>query len=554
MIGNFEDIDVAALAADALEAAEDVGEFDFRETWKAVRTAVSPLAVAKESVVLSAELVKIAVGASDIGPEKRDWRFNDDAWESNAFYKRLGQSYLAFCKGAKNIVNDDADWRTRERAKFALEVTTSALAPTNTLLGNPAALKKAFDTNGKSLVRGLKNFASDVRHNGGMPSMVDSSPFTKGDNIAATPGAVVFRNEVLELLQYAPQTDSVYAIPTLLIPPQINKYYFTDLAPGRSLVEYSMQQGVQMYVASWRNPQNEQGDWDLDTYVSALLEAIDAINSITGRKKVNTIGFCAGGITMSAMLACMAASNDKRVNAISYAVTLLDWSTPSMMGMLHSKKLINHARRKSRRKGIISGQDLGSVFAWFRPNELVWNYWVNNYLMGEAPPSFDILAWNADSTNLPASLHAQFLDMFMDNAMKVAGEIQVLGEPVDLSKITADAFVVGAIDDHLTPWKGCYETTQLLGGNSTFVLSNAGHIAALVNPPGNPKASYLAGPKPGEDPVDWLNNAKKHTGSWWEHWSAWVGERSGDKIDAPASLGNKRFPELDPAPGTYIDG
>jgi polyhydroxyalkanoate synthase len=554
MIGNFEDIDVASLAADALEAAEDVGEFDFRETWKAVRTAVSPLAVAKESVVLSAELVKIAVGASDIGPEKRDWRFNDDAWESNAFYKRLGQSYLAFCKGAKNIVNDDADWRTRERAKFALEVTTSALAPTNTLLGNPAALKKAFDTNGKSLVRGLKNFASDVRHNGGMPSMVDSSPFTKGDNIAATPGAVVFRNEVLELLQYAPQTDSVYAIPTLLIPPQINKYYFTDLAPGRSLVEYSMQQGVQMYVASWRNPQNEQGDWDLDTYVSALLEAIDAINSITGRKKVNTIGFCAGGITMSAMLACMAASNDKRVNAISYAVTLLDWSTPSMMGMLHSKKLINHARRKSRRKGIISGQDLGSVFAWFRPNELVWNYWVNNYLMGEAPPSFDILAWNADSTNLPASLHAQFLDMFMDNAMKVAGEIQVLGEPVDLSKITADAFVVGAIDDHLTPWKGCYETTQLLGGNSTFVLSNAGHIAALVNPPGNPKASYLAGPKPGEDPVDWLNNAKKHTGSWWEHWSAWVGERSGDKIDAPASLGNKRFPELDPAPGTYIDG
>jgi polyhydroxyalkanoate synthase len=554
MIGNFEDIDVASLAADALEAAEDVGEFDFRETWKAVRTAVSPLAVAKESVVLSAELVKIAVGASDIGPEKRDWRFNDDAWESNAFYKRLGQSYLAFCKGAKNIVNDDADWRTRERAKFALEVTTSALAPTNTLLGNPAALKKAFDTNGKSLVRGLKNFASDVRHNGGMPSMVDSSPFTKGDNIAATPGAVVFRNEVLELLQYAPQTDSVYAIPTLLIPPQINKYYFTDLAPGRSLVEYSMQQGVQMYVASWRNPQNEQGDWDLDTYVSALLEAIDAINSITGRKKVNTIGFCAGGITMSAMLAYMAASNDKRVNAISYAVTLLDWSTPSMMGMLHSKKLINHARRKSRRKGIISGQDLGSVFAWFRPNELVWNYWVNNYLMGEAPPSFDILAWNADSTNLPASLHAQFLDMFMDNAMKVAGEIQVLGEPVDLSKITADAFVVGAIDDHLTPWKGCYETTQLLGGNSTFVLSNAGHIAALVNPPGNPKASYLAGPKPGEDPVDWLNNAKKHTGSWWEHWSAWVGERSGDKIDAPASLGNKRFPELDPAPGTYIDG
>jgi polyhydroxyalkanoate synthase len=309
-----------------------------------------------------------------------------------------------------------------------------------------------------------------------------------------------------------------------------------------------------MYVVSWRNPQIEQGDWDLDTYVSALLEAVDAINSITGRKKINTIGFCAGGITMSALLAYMAATGDKRVNAISYAVTLLDWSTPSMMGMLHSRKIIGHARRKSKRKGIISGQDLGSVFAWFRPNELVWNYWVNNYLMGEAPPSFDILAWNADATNLPGSLHAQFLDIFMDNAMRHAGEIQVLGQPVDLGTITADAFVVGAIDDHLTPWKGCYETTQLLGGDSTFVLSNAGHIAALVNPPGNPKASYLLGPTPGDDPGAWLEKAEKQTGSWWQHWSSWTGARSGNKVDARPSLGNKRFPELEPAPGTYIHG
>ncbi len=554
MIDDFENINVATLAAEALEAAEDVGEFGINETWKSIRTAVSPLAVAKETVVLGAELVKIAVGASDIEPEKRDWRFKDDAWESNGFYKRLGQSYLAFCKGAKSIVNEDADWRTRERAKFALEVTTSALSPTNTLLGNPAALKKAFDTNGKSLLKGAKNFVSDVRHNGGMPTMVDSSPFTKGENIAATPGAVVFRNDVLELLQYAPQTEKVYAIPTLLIPPQINKYYFTDLAPGRSLVEYAVQQGVQMYVVSWRNPQNDQGDWDLDTYVSALLEAIDAINSITGRKKLNTIGFCAGGITMSALLSYMAATNDKRINAVSYAVTLLDWSTPSMMGIFHSKKLTGLARNKSKRKGIISGQDLSSVFAWFRPNELVWNYWVNNYLMGEAPPSFDILAWNADATNLPARLHAQFLNIFMDNAMKKPGEIEVLGESIDLSKVTADAFVVGAIDDHLTPWKGCYETTQLLGGDSTFVLSNAGHIAALVNPPGNPKANYLAGPEPGEDPVEWLNQAEKHEGSWWEHWSGWASERSGNKIDAPELLGNKRFRVLDPAPGTYIHG
>ena len=552
MKSDFRDIDVGALAAEALEAANGVGEVDLRETWQAVRSAVSSLAVARESVALSAELAKIAIGKSDIEPEKRDSRFSDAAWKGNFFYKRLGQSYLAFCRGAKNIVNENADWRTRERAKFAIEVTTSALAPTNTLLGNPAALKKAFDTGGTSLVRGLKNFISDLRHNGGMPAMVDSSPFEKGKNIAATPGAVVFRNEVLELLQYSPQTEKVYATPTLLIPPQINKYYFTDLAPGRSLVEYAVRQGLRMYVVSWRNPGNDQGNWDLDTYVGALLEAVDAINSITGRKKINTIGFCAGGITMSALLAYMAATNDKRINAISFAVTLLDWSTPSMMGMLQSKKLIQIARRKSRRKGIIAGQEMESIFAWFRPNELVWNYWVNNYLMGEAPPSFDILAWNADATNLPAGLHAQFLEVFMENSFCTPGQAAVLGQPIDLSRITADAFIVGAIDDHLTPWKGCYETTQLLGGESTFVLSNAGHIAALVNPPGNPKASYLLGPEPGKDPVAWLDESEKHAGSWWEHWASWIGDRSGNKIDASESLGNKKYPVLHTAPGTYI--
>ena len=223
-----------------------------------------------------------------------------------------------------------------------------------------------------------------------------------------------------------------------------------------------------------------------------------------------------------------------------------------MMGMLHSKNIANLARRKSRRNGTISGRDLGRVFTWFRPNELVWNYWVNNYLMGNSPPSFDILAWNADSTSLPAGLHSQFLDIFLDNPLRTPGEMEVLGEPIDLGQISADAFVVGAIDDHLTPWKGCYETTQLLGGNTTFVLSNSGHIASLVNPPGNPKASYSLGPKPGDDAEAWLAAAEKHSGSWWEHWASWVGERAGDKINAPKSLGNKRFPVLHEAPGTYI--
>ncbi len=546
--------EVAERAAEALDAGEDAGEFDLKQTLKSLRAVVDPLAIAKETVKFGGELFKVAIGTSDIEPDKRDWRFKDESWHKNFLYKRLGQSYLAFCNGVYNVLGDGADWRTQERARFALNVTTSALAPTNYLLGNPAAMKKAVETKGMSLVRGAGNFVHDMRHNGGMPSMVDASPFVKGENIAATPGSVVFRNELLELIQYRPTTETVRSIPMLIIPPQINKYYFLDLAPGRSLVEFAVSQGIQMFMVSWRNPGKEEGDWNLNSYVGALLEAIDAVNSITRSRKVNTIGFCAGGITMSAMLSYMAAKDDDRINAIGYAVTLLDWSTPSMVGMLHSEKLSGLTKRRSKRKGIISGQDLGKVFAWFRPNELVWNYWVNNYLMGENPPSFDILAWNADVTNLPAGLHAQFVDIFLHNGLTKPGSVQVLGTPLNLGDITADAYVTGGITDHLTPWQGCYRTTRLLGSDCTFVLSNAGHIASLVNPPGNPKATYFTGPEPGDDPDAWQAEAEKKQGSWWEHWVEWVHQRAGEEKNAPKTLGNTKYAELESAPGTYIHG
>lgn len=551
---EHDGLEIAERAASALEAGEDAGELDLKHTLRSLGKVVSPSAVAKETVILGAELFKVAIGTSDIAPDRRDWRFKDEAWQSNPVYKRLGQSYLAFCRGANGILGTGADWRTQQRAKFALDVATSALAPTNTLLGNPAAIRKAVETKGMSLVRGLGNLVTDVRHNGGMPKMVDDSPFIKGKNIAATPGAVVFRNDLLELIQYRPSTDTVKSIPILLIPPQINKYYFLDMAPERSMVEYSVSQGIQTFIVSWRNPSESDCDWNLDSYVSALLEAIDAINSITRTKKINTMGFCAGGITMSAMLSYMAANDDHRVNAIAYAVTLLDWNTPSQVGALQSEELIRVTKKRSKRKGVTSGRDLGMVFAWFRPNELVWNYWVNNYLMGENPPSFDILAWNADAANLPSGLHSEFLDIFLHNQLTRPGAVEILGTPLDLSTITADAYVTGATNDHLTPWKGCYRTTQLLGGNCTFVLSHAGHIASLVNPPGNPKASYYVGSKPGLDPDAWQERAKKTQGSWWEHWANWIGERAGNEKAAPRTLGNKKYPELEAAPGTYIHG
>ncbi len=545
---------IAQQAVENLQAAEDIGEFDVTEVLKSLMMVVDAGAVGKEFLKLSAESLKILAGMSELAPVKGDNRFKDTAWQKNPFFKRLGQGYLAYSRAMENILSEKGSWRNQERAKFTVDVVTSALAPTNFFWTNPEAIKEAFDTGGMSVVRGWRNWLHDLQHNGGMPTMVDASPYVKGDNLAATPGAVVFRNDVLELLQYTPTTAKVCALPTLIVPPQINKYYFLDLAPQRSLVEYATANGLRVFMVSWRNPQPEQRDWNLDTYVSALLEATDAMLSITRQRRFNALGFCAGGITLSCLAALMAANDDKRLNSIGYAVTLLDWDTRAMIGMLHSRKLIGKAKKASREKGVISGKDLGALFAWFRPNDLVWNYWVNNYLLGRNPPSFDILAWNDDSTNLPAALHGQFLDIFLNNDLARPGKVKVLDTPIDLRDITVDAFVTGALNDHLTPWAGCYQTTQLLGSkNVEYILSHAGHIASLVNPPGNPKASYYVGGRPGPDPDAWREKAERRTGSWWENWVEWTRKRSGEERAAPKTLGNKKYPALEPAPGKYIN-
>lgn len=537
----------------ALEGGEDVGELEIVEAVKSLFSVLDFRGIPKNLRALSFELLEISRGQSEREIPHKDWRFKDESWQHNPFYKRMAQSYLAWCDATRNSLSDNTDWRTRERAEFMVEALLSTLAPTNTLAGNPAAIKEAINSGGMSLVRGWSNLVDDLINNKGMPRMVDETPFVKGENIAATPGAVVFRNEVLELLQYQPATAEQYATPMLLVPPQINRYYFTDLAPGRSLVEYAVNSGIQIFVVSWRNPTPEQGDWGLDTYLQAVYEAIDAMLAITQSETFNAIGFCAGGITLSTLAAHMAANKDSRLNSISMAVTLLDWNTPAMVGMLQSEHLISHVKNRSLNKGIIDGKSLGKLFALFRPNELLWNYWVNNYLMGRQPPSFDILAWNADSTNLPGQLHAEFLDIFYHNVLTRPGELKVLNQPIDLGKIKCDAFITGGSTDHLTPWRGCYRSTQLLGSkNCEFVLSSAGHIASLVNPPGNPKASYYRGQAGTKTPNRWKRDAEHLQGSWWEYWVTWVVERSGDLRSSPENLGNDEYPALADAPGTYI--
>jgi polyhydroxyalkanoate synthase len=538
--------------SEAIGGGEDVAGLSLKDFIEAANPALYAEVIARESTRLYGEWVKIMIGTSDRDVPARDWRFSDPAWRDNPVYKRLAQGYLAFCESVDKVVDNNPDWRKRERAKFLAGILTSAMAPTNTLLGNPAALKRAYETCGASLLKGYRNLAADALAGKRIPTQVKSSEFRVGENLAVTPGGVVYRDEFVELLQYRPTTTEVYEIPTLMIVPPIGKYYFMDLAPKRSFCEYAVSRGVQLFTTSWRNPRKEHGHWSLDDYVTACLSAVDAVCDTTGSSKVNILGLCAGGIISTMMMSYMAHRGDDRISAASFGVMLLDFGSEAPIGAFQSKPVLTLARRRSAKKGILPASSLAETFAWMRPNDLVWNYWVNNYLTGNDPPSFDILAWSVDGTNLPAALHAQFLDIFQDNPLPTPGALQVLGHPVDLSSIKVESLVTGAITDHLTPWKACYQTTQLLGGKSTFVLSNAGHIAALVNPPGNPKASYYLGPAPGPDPDNWLQAAKKYTGTWWEVWADWTLKRSGAERTAPRALGSERFPMLDAAPGTYV--
>ena len=512
-------------------------------------------AVAREAVTLGGELARVLLGRSDVVPEKGDHRFDDPTWTQNPLFDRIERGYLAAARSVHDLVDElsaNGDHQRAERARFVTTILTSALAPTNVLATNPAALKRAFETGGKSVGRGLGHLVDDLIHNGGMPSMVDRDPFEVGSDLAITPGAVVDRDPVAEVLQYRPSTQQVHERPVLVVPPPIGRYYFLDLRPGRSFVEYVVGQEMQTFVLSWRNPTVEQGDWDLDTYAARVSSAIDTVLEVTGSEDVNLVAFCAGGIISTTLLNHLAATGDTRVHSMSYAVTLLDFDEHAPIAAFDSAALLHVARARSRHHGVITGEQMGAAFAWMRPNDLVFNYVVNNYLMGEKPPAIDVLAWNADASNLPAALHSQFLDLFHDNLLVEPGAVTVLGTPVHLKEISLPIFVTGAVTDHLTPWIGCYRTTQLLSGEATFVLSYSGHIASLVNPPDNPKAHYWVGPPPGPDPQEWLAEARRLEGSWWEAWAEWIGPHAGGRVPAPTDLGSAAHPELEAAPGSYV--
>jgi polyhydroxyalkanoate synthase subunit PhaC len=324
------------------------------------------------------------------------------------------------------------------------------------------------------------------------------------------------------------------------------------LAPKRSLTEYAVAHGVPFFTVSWRNPKPEHRNWSLDEYVNAIEQALDAVCEITGSTAANLLGVCAGGITSTLMLGHLAALGDRRIKAATLVVTMLDSSMPSMTGMFTTEESVAAAVERSRSKGILDGAEMARLFAWLRPNDLVWNYWVNNYLMGKDPAPFDILYWNADSTNLPARLHAGFMELLLHNSLTRTGAVQILGTSIDLRQVDNDLFVVGGMTDHICSWRAVYNGARLFGGRSEFVLNSSGHVQTLVCPPTNFKAKYYVNPSTSVDSETWLKEATEQKGSWWDHWLGWLDERSGDKREAPATLGSRRFPPLEPAPGKYV--
>jgi poly[(R)-3-hydroxyalkanoate] polymerase subunit PhaC len=514
---------------------------------------INPQVLVEENIAFVRELFAIATGTSKILPDARDRRFSHVVWQKSGYYRRLMQGFVAW-RDMLNRVLDRAETTSddRERARFVLQLFTETFAPTNSLLGNPGALQRITETRGKSLLYGLQNFIDDLTNNFGMPRQVDERKFQVGKNLATTPGAVVYRGESFELIQYTPQTEQVHRRPLLIVPPQINKFYATDLSAGRSFAEFAVQQGVQTFCISWRNPTAAQRDWNMETYLEACKQAIVVAREVTGADRVNAMAACAGGFTLATLLGHLAAKGDDSIESATLLVTVLDTEAPTLLGQFASKSGVAASIEKSRRAGVLEGSEMARVFAWLRPNDLVWLFVANNWVMGNRPPAFDILYWNSDTTRLPAEFHADLLRMFLENPLKAPGKISALGTPIDMAKVNVPSYVVAGITDHITPWQACYQSKHILRGKIDFVLSSSGHIQSIVNPPTNPKAKYFLNGALPEAAEDWLAGATEHGGSWWTHWAAWYRGHGGGEVRAPATLGSTIHPAGDPAPGRYV--
>jgi polyhydroxyalkanoate synthase subunit PhaC len=504
----------------------------------------------------AAATVRAVGGSSSYAPKRpKDRRFADPTWSDNAAYWLAREIYLAWQQSLLEIIRDaETPADVRQKAEFAVQLMIDALAPTNFALGNPAVIKKALETGGLSLAKGARNFAHDLLTNQGAPRQVVPGLHTVGKDMAVTPGKVVFQNDLMELIQYAPSTAEVHEIPLLFSPPWINKYYVMDLAPGRSLVQWTVDHGHTVFMISYRNPNEQMRHVQMDDYlISGPVAALEVVGNITGAEKINLLGLCLGGTLTMATLAYLDAVGMELINSATFLNTLIDFSEPGLLGVFTDEATITRLEKTMKRTGFLPKEDMQRSFNLLRTNDLIWNYAVSSWLMGEEPPAFDLLSWNNDSTRMPAEMHTFYLRSCYVNNELARGVMELAGQRLDLARVDQDLYFLSAEQDHIAPWRSSYAGARLPSGHVRFVLSNSGHIAGIVNPP-SPKSIHrvLEGNQPlPADPADWLAAATTHPMTWWEDWAQWIAARAG-AMRKPPRMGSRKYRPITDAPGTYV--
>ncbi len=490
---------------------------------------------------------------ADARPEAGDRRFAAKEWRDNPYYSYLRQSYLLAGEFLGQLVDSaELEGQAKERLRFTVQQWVDAMSPENFAATNPEVLRDVQATRGESLARGLANLLADAGK--GRISQTDEGAFELGRNLAVTPGQVVHENALMQLIQYAPATAQVAKRPLVMVPPCINKYYILDLQPENSFVRYAVGRGHTVFMVSWRNVGPEQGARTWDDYLEmGVLEALRCAREITGADRVNALGFCVGGTLLGTALAVLAARGEDLVESVTYLTTMLDFSEPGQIGLFVDQASVAQRDATLGRGGILPGAELAAVFSSLRANDLIWPYVVNNYLKGGRPAAFDLLHWNADSTNLPGPMVCTYLrDTYLENKLRVPGATISLGVPVDLGRVDRPSFIVATREDHIVPWRSAYRSLGLLGGDKTFVLGASGHVAGVINPAAKNRRSYWAGAPYPQDPEAWLQRAAERPGSWWPQWAGWLGQYGGGTRKARKKPGNARYPAIEPAPGRYV--
>nr|WP_230179752.1 class I poly(R)-hydroxyalkanoic acid synthase [Aquabacterium sp. CECT 9606] len=490
-----------------------------------------------------------------------DRRFASPEWISTPANAFMASMYLLNARTLQRLADSlSGDEKARDRVRFAVQQWVDAAAPSNFMALNPEAQKKAIETKGESITQGLQMLLNDISQ--GHMSQTDESVFEVGRNVATSEGSVVFENEFFQLIEYKPLTDKVHALPLLIVPPCINKFYILDLQPDNSLVRFAVSQGHRVFVVSWVNADEElaQSTWD-DYIEKGTIEAINVVREIAATEQINALGFCVGGTLLATALAVMDARGDKPVASLTLLTTFLDFVNTGTLDLFVDEAMVqvretSIGERSPQGGGLMRGGELAATFSFLRANDLVWNYVVGNYLKGEKPPAFDLLYWNGDSTNLPGPMYCWYLrNTYLENKLAQPNAVTVCGQPVDLRRLNMPTFVYGSREDHIVPWDSAYASTQLLQGPTTFVLGASGHIAGVINPPQKNKRSYWTSGATGAFPSTaqaWMASAKEHPGSWWATWAEWLGTHAGKKIAAPKQLGSKKHRPIEPAPGRYV--